>query len=99
MDIYNATVFSSTSSNPDITNYDEAEGIKTWARRLNNWGLASLASEFLESSGAFATLAAQSLYVCQPLLEPLLPVRALAKLLEDPERTKAFIKILRKEAQ
>jgi len=29
----------------------------------------------------------------------LLPVRALAKLLEDPERTKAFIKILRKEAQ
>jgi|SRR3989304_5270383 len=97
MDIYNPTVFSSTSSGPDITNHDELDGIKAWAQRLRRWGLASLVSEFLENSGAFATLAAQSLYVCQPLLEPWLPVRALAKLLENPERTQEFVKVLREE--
>lgn len=87
----------SLESTHDISN--EGQEWRAWARNLRSWGLASLASALLESSGAFTTLAAQSLYIGQPLLEPWLPVRSLATLLEDPQQTQAFAQLLREESQ
>ena len=78
---------------------NEEQQRRTWARNLQRWGLSGLASALLESGGAFATLAAQSLYVGQPLLEPWMPARSLATLLEDPQQTQAFVELLREGSQ
>jgi hypothetical protein len=89
-------VQSSEGTNPKITTQRDQE-LAAWARSLHHWGLAGLVSNFLENGGAFATLAAQSLYVCQPILESWLPIRSLSRMLEDPEMTKAFVKTLQEE--
>jgi hypothetical protein len=85
-------------ANPDTTN-QSAQELAAWASSLHHWGLAGLVSSFLENGGAFTTLAAQSLYVCQPILDSLLPIRSLAHVLEDPEMTKAFVKTLQEEVR
>lgn len=84
-----------TTFSPDVT-ADEQE-LKDWARKLQRWGLARLVSAFMENNSALATLAAQSLYISQPLLETFLPVRSFAQWLEDPKRIGAFVKMLREE--
>ena len=84
--------------NPETTTQSHQE-LAAWAGRLHHWGLAGLVSSFLENGGAFATLAAQSLYVCQPILDSFIPVRSLAHVLEDPEMTKAFVKTLQEEVR
>ncbi|MEX2143789.1 MAG: hypothetical protein WD740_04285 [Anaerolineales bacterium] len=75
---------------------------RRWARKLHRLGLAKLAAAFLESSGAFSTLAAQTLFISQPLLEPWASkegVNRLADLLEDPGQSAAFRRVLEEEAQ
>jgi len=92
--IYNPPVLSLTSK---ISSADKTEWGK-WARQLQHWGLASFAAAFLESGGAFAALGAQSLYVAQPLLDTWMPadtLRALAEMMEDPQRSAAFAQTLR----
>lgn len=69
-----------------------------WAQQLKRWGLSSFVASLLEAGGAFATLAAQSLYVSQPLLESwpgAKTVRSLAKMLEAPDQSAAFAELLR----
>ncbi|MCL5429376.1 MAG: hypothetical protein M1347_06220 [Chloroflexi bacterium] len=88
-----------TSSNINITQDNEGREWRGWARGLQRWGLAGLASTLLESGGAFTTLAAQSLYIGQPLLDTWLAVGPLAQMLEDPQQTQAFAKMLREESQ
>jgi hypothetical protein len=71
-----------------------------WAARLHRWGLRGFAATLLESGGAFATLAAQSLYISQPMLDTWLSprgLRSLAQTLEDPQQTAAFATFLRAE--
>jgi hypothetical protein len=80
-----------------MTNKDKLQ--RSWATKLQRWGLAGLASALLEDGGAFATLAAQGLYVSQPLLESWMPARAVAELLEDPQQTQSFVKLLREDNQ
>lgn len=73
-----------------------------WARTLRRFGLAKLAAAFLESGGAFSTLAAQVLYISQPLLEPWTAksnVRNLAEMLENRADTAAFTRFLKEETQ
>lgn len=76
--------------------------LRGWARKLNHWGLAGITAALLESGSAFAMLASQSLYASQPLIETWIPrnkVNALAKMLEDPNRTSEFVAALRQEQQ
>jgi hypothetical protein len=91
-------VQSHEGANPESTTQSHQE-LAAWARSLQHWGLAGLVSSFLENGGAFTTLAAQSLYVCQPILDSFVPVRSLAHVLEDAEMTKAFVKTLQDEAR
>jgi hypothetical protein len=73
-----------------------------WAALLHRWGLRGFAATLLESGGAFSTLAAQSLYISQPLLDTWLPRRglhSLAQTLEDPQQSAAFAAYLRGVSQ
>jgi hypothetical protein len=75
---------------------------ENWAQQLRRWGLSSFVAAFLESGSAFATLAAQSLYVAQPLLEPWMPEKSLsafAGMLADPQQSAAFAQFLREQAK
>jgi hypothetical protein len=57
--------------------------------------LAGIAAALLESGSAFTMLAAQSLYVSQPLIDHWVPTRIIAKMLEDPEEVEEIIVALR----
>ncbi len=87
--IYNPPVLSLTSTpqkrNPLI-------------KQIQHWGLGSLAAALLETGGAFASLAAQGLYVAEPLLTSWTPaqsVRELAAMLEDPHQRAELADALR----
>lgn len=64
-------------------------------QQLRRLGLAGIAAALLESNSAFAMLAAQSLYVSQPLLDAWVPTQTIAKMLENPKETEEFIAALR----
>ena len=71
---------------------------QTWAESLNRWGLNNLAAIFLDLLGPLNLMAAQLVYIGQPLLGQFVPedhLGALADLLEDPLETQAFISTLR----
>jgi hypothetical protein len=75
---------------------------ETWARQLKRWGLSRFAATLLESGGAFATLAAQSVYISKPLANTWISdsrLSSLANLLEDPEQGNAFANLLREQAR
>ena len=75
---------------------------KTWADKLNHWGLKDLTAAILEALGPLNILGAQLVYVGQPLLNPFFPegnLDVLADLLEDPQETQAFIAVLRQSDQ
>jgi hypothetical protein len=68
------------------------------AAHLQRWGLSPLAAALLESAGPFGPLAAQSLYVAEPLLSPWMSknsLHALAGVLEDSAQRTAFARTLR----
>ena len=76
----------------------EKTELQSWALALKRLGLASFAAAFLESGSAFAALAAQGLYLAEPVLELWSPpgrLHALANLFEDPQQTAAFAQTLR----
>lgn len=91
-----------TSQENPIENESQPNEWRAWATGLQRWGLRGLAAALLESGSGFAALAAQSLYVGQPLLEPWLPkdkVGGLARMLEDPNQSATFARYLRDDAQ
>lgn len=87
--IYNPRVLSLTSTpqkrNPLI-------------QQIQQWGLGSLVAAILENGGAFASLAAQGLYVAEPLLAAWAPkqgLRAVAAMLETPDGRAQLVEALR----
>jgi hypothetical protein len=96
-------VLSGTNQN-EITTPDKKVSTEweTWARQLNRLGLSAFAATLLESGGAFATLAAQSIYISKPLANTWISdstLRCLANLLEDPGQSIAFASLLREQAR
>jgi hypothetical protein len=68
-----------------------------WARNLQLWGLTKWMASFLEICGPLTVIGAQIIYFSQPLLSRTVPdeqLDGLARLLEDPESTHAFIDYL-----
>ena len=75
---------------------------QTWASTLNRWGVKDLAATFLDALGPLNLLGAQFVYVGQPFFNQLLPeghLDALADLLQDPQKTQAFVSVLRQLEQ
>lgn len=73
----------------------------TWAQFLRRWGLKQPAAALLETSSPLASLAAQLVYLSQPLLarpESLPAWHSLGSMLEDPQESRFFAEFLRQEA-
>jgi hypothetical protein len=73
-----------------------------WAVILHNWGLNEVVASFLEAFGSLSLLAAQLVYLGQPLLGGLAPpgyMQALAVMLEDNSNREVFLGLLRGEMQ
>lgn len=69
-----------------------------WVETLDKWGLRHLTAALLESTAPLNFIAAQAVYMGEPALDGLFPVgklRALARMLEDPDATAVFIQQLR----
>jgi hypothetical protein len=78
----------------------EKTELQGWAQTLKRWGLAPFVAAFLESGGAFATIAAQGVYFAEPILEFWTPRRrldSLAKFFEDPQQIERFATLLREQ--
>lgn len=66
--------------------------------RIQDWRLGNLAAAILEHGGAFAHLAAQSMYLAEPLLSSWLSKESLhsfAHMMEDPGQRQALAAALR----
>ena len=69
-----------------------------WANALHRWGISGGTAVLLEITGPLNLLAAQVVYLGQPLLSGWLlssKLTALAGMLEDPTKTQVFIQYLR----
>jgi hypothetical protein len=70
----------------------------SWSRVFHRWGISDGVATVLEGAGAFSLLAAQVLYLCQPLLSGLISARSIqtfAQMLENPVQKRAFVSFLR----
>jgi hypothetical protein len=70
----------------------------SWSRVFRRWGISDGVALVLEGAGAFSILAAQALYLCQPLLSGVISARSLqafAQMLENPAEKRAFVSFLR----
>lgn len=70
---------------------------QTWVDVLHRWGVDSLVTSVLESTGPLHILGAQVVYMGEPLFLHLVPnehLEALANVLEDPEQMHAFTALL-----
>ena len=75
---------------------------QNWAETLDRWGIKDLTATFLEALGPLNLLSAQIVYIGQPFLSTFFQkgnLNALADLLEDPQKTQAFIAVLRQTDQ
>lgn len=71
-------------------------------KQIQHWGLGSLAAAVLENGGAFVSLAAQGLYVAEPLLAAWAPrasLREFAEMLEDPRQRAELADALREPGE
>lgn len=71
---------------------------RVWARFLHRWGLEGFVAAFLSAAGPLTVIGAQVVYIGQPILDGFLPnghMDALARLLEDANRTEEFVRYLR----
>ncbi len=69
-----------------------------WARTLQNWGIKETVASLLDSAGSLGMLAAQFLYLSQPLLSGTISpgsLHAFAQILENPTDREAFVSFLR----
>jgi hypothetical protein len=70
----------------------------SWSRVFRRWGIRDGVALVLEGAGAFSLLAAQVLYLSQPLLSGVISARSLqafAQMLENPTEKGAFVSFLR----
>ncbi len=68
--------------------------LRNWAERIKDNGMQHITASLLEASGPLNLAAAQMVYLSQPLLRGLLSadqLTALARLLEEPVHTAAFV--------
>jgi hypothetical protein len=68
---------------------------QNWIDALHRWGLREVAAGSLEALGPLSIIAAQAIYMSQPLLGRPARLSALASLLEDPQQVSAFVSMLR----
>jgi hypothetical protein len=76
--------------------------MQRWAARLQQWRMHQIAAALLEAGGPLKIVGAQLVFIGQPLFSGLLSgerLDLLAGILEEPEKTEAFVDFLRKEAQ
>ncbi|MCH7662347.1 MAG: hypothetical protein IH859_00565 [Chloroflexi bacterium] len=69
-----------------------------WIEQLHNRGLSKFAATMLEAAGPLNLIAAQFIYMAQPVLRGILPTKdlnALANMLEDSGETGLFVEQLR----
>ncbi len=69
-----------------------------WARTLQRWGVRETVAYLLETAGSLNILAAQLLYISQPLLSGVVSphsIGAFARLLENPAERGEFVSYLR----
>ena len=65
---------------------------------MHQWGISDGLASILEGIGSFSLLAAQLIYLSQPLLTGLVSndsLQALAQVLENPVKKKEFVALLR----
>jgi len=70
----------------------------SWSRVFRRWGISDGVASVLEGAGVFSLLAAQVLYISQPLLSGVISARSLqafAQVLENPAEKRAFVSFLR----
>ena len=73
---------------------------QVWSAKLQRWGVAGWAAEFLDAAGPLAVVGAQFVYLGQPLLSQFWAWKdldAVAQVLESPNRRNAFVQILRED--
>lgn len=69
-----------------------------WASKLQKWGMKEATASLLEHAGSLSILAAQLMYIGQPLFSGAVSSRLLsniAQVLENPSQRQAFISYLR----
>jgi hypothetical protein len=69
-----------------------------WSRTFHRWGISEGVASVLEGVGGFSILAAQVLYLSQPLLSGVISavsLQAFAQMLENPMEKRAFVCFLR----
>lgn len=69
-----------------------------WSQLLHHWGISLGVASVLDGIGSLSLLAAQLVYLSQPLLSSLVTassLQALAQLLENPDKKKEFVALLR----
>jgi hypothetical protein len=70
----------------------------SWSRVLHRWGISEGVASVLEGAGSLSMLAAQILYLSQPLLSGVISahsLQAFAQMLENPAEEHAFVSFLR----
>ena len=68
--------------------------LNNWTERIKQNGMQHVTASLLEASGPLNLAAAQMVYLSQPLLRGLLSadqLTAMARMLEEPVRTAAFV--------
>jgi len=71
---------------------------QNWAHNLHRWGLAEWAASILDAAGPLTLIAAQLVYMAQPLVNKAMPeehLQVLAELLEDSNKAHSFTSLLR----
>jgi hypothetical protein len=70
----------------------------SWSRAFQHWGIGEGVAVALEAAGSLSVLAAQILYISQPLLSGVVSahsLQAFAQMLENPAEKQAFVSLLR----
>ena len=82
---------------------DSSDSSRIWQdfrEPLHRWGVKEFAASLLEALGPLTIVGANAAYVGQPILTSLIApdkFQEMVRLLEEPDRTKAFVAYLREE--
>jgi len=73
---------------------------QAWAEKFTRWGIQDFVAALLEAAGPLTLMGAQAIYIGQPFIQDYFPkehLKAVTRLLEDPDQAQAFAAYLRKE--